>query len=133
MAKSYEYNAQYVGEDDAQAIANTTANRYCDAETSISFTMREATQRTVDGKQVIRWVPFFTPLTRVNRVVDYSNDVVLSTKCNFNDNVTMMQKGMLSYIETSFPEHTTKYTFGISTPTDISQNNSVIQNAINNS
>ena len=78
------------------------------------------------------WVPFFTPLTRATKIIDYTNDVVLSARCNFDPNTIMMQKSMLSYIETKFPEHTTKYTFGVSTPTDLSQNNSMVLNAINN-
>lgn len=139
--KSYSLNLNELGEDDAQDIANMMADRYCDAETSISFTMREIvestvtiedsqTQETVTTTERL-WVPFFTPLTRIKTIVDFYNDATISVMSNVDSSVAM-NKGMLSRYETEFPQFLTTYTFAMSIPTDATQNNSEILNAIRN-
>ena len=145
--KSFTYQIPELGYYNAKEIANHTAEMYCDAETSISFEVRELIEseeeRTFeeDGETVTRtvhvrtWYPTFDTLTRIHHIVDYSNDLTVSTKCNFEIGggaPTLPAKGMLSYVEHKFPEHITKYTFGVSTPTDITQNNSIIKNTLYN-
>lgn len=136
-SKAYTVEIKEIGLNNARKIAETLAERYCDAETSISFEVREL-YKEVDGTDgSIRrvWYPTFPVLTHVHMIADYSNDLTLSTRCNYPVNNTypiLPHKGMLSYAEHNFPKHTSKYTFGISTPTDVSQNNSIILSAINN-
>lgn len=134
--KAYSVEIKEIGLNNARAIAEQFAERYCDAETSISFNVRGLYKETDDGGNIHRvWYPTFPTLTHIHTLVDYSNDLVISTKCNYtvnNQYPVLPSKGMLSYVEHTFPEHISKYTFGISTPTDIAQDNSIIKNSINN-
>ena len=137
--KSFTTSIPEFGYENAKVVADQIAEMYCDAETSISFSVRELFEETKEvgseGETVTvrTWKPTFGQLTHIHNIYDYSNDLVVSTKVNFNRSVKMPSKGMLSYIEYKFPEHVTTYTFGVSTPTDMAQNNSIIKNAINNS
>jgi hypothetical protein len=132
--KQFSYAIPEIGYNAAKSIADLTAKKYCDAETSISFEVREMIEdeSALSTIPVRKWYPTFQPLTRVGNIVDYSNDLSIDTRCNFTSGVVMRSKGMLSLLERRFPEHITKYTFGIHTPTDMSQNTSIIQNAIRN-
>lgn len=140
--KMHTLTIPQISSADALAIANLLANRYCDAETSISFSMAEVVETSesevdsTSGNTVMvthyRWYPFFSPLTRAEKIVDYVNESTVSIVSNLDLVTKFYNKGMLSLYESSFPQHITKYTFGISTPTDVSQNNSVIMSAINN-
>ena len=117
----------------AQAIADLQAKYYCDSEQPISFTMRETTVNVNNNRTSIIWSPKFGNNTRISRIVDYSNDLVVSTASNLspNDpNKNRPAKGMISGWVRNFPEHTTTYTFGEIAPTDMTQNNSVIHTAI---
>jgi hypothetical protein len=122
--KSYSLDLLELGQLDAQDIANMMANRYCDAETSITFRMREITEARY-------WIPFFKPLTRIKTIVDFYNEATVSVMSNV-DNSVAMNKGMLSRYETEFPQFLTTYTFAMSIPTDATQNNSEILNALRN-
>jgi len=134
--KMHSLTIPQISEGDAKAIANLMANKYCDSETSISFSMAEIVEstETEDGVTTthFRWYPFFTPLTRAEKIVDYVNESTTSITSNLDLTSKFYNKGMLSLYESSFPQHITKYTFGISMPTDVSQNNSIILSAINN-
>ena len=139
--KSHSLDLVELGPSDAQDIANMLADRYCDAETSISFTMREISERTVtvtnpSTQEVTTtkewvWIPFFKPLTCIRTIVDFYNEMTVSVISNIDGTVTM-NKGMLSRYETEFPQFLTTYTFAMSVPTDATQNNSEILNAIRN-
>ncbi len=134
--KSYTIKIPQFGYKNAKAVANQIAAMYCDAETSISFDVRELIEKTIQvGDETVQsreWQPTFNQLTRVHNIYDYSNDLTVSSRMNFNRNIILPSKAMLSLIEYKFPEHVTTYTFGISTPTDITQNTSIIKNALNN-
>jgi hypothetical protein len=117
----------------AQAIADLQAKYYCDSEQPISFTMRETTVNVNNNRTSIIWSPKFSNNTRISRIVDYSNDLVVSTASNLSPNDPSKNrpaKGMISGWVRNFPEHTTTYTFGEIAPTDMTQNNSVIHTAI---
>lgn len=130
--KSISFTIKEMDEDNARAIAENIARRYCDAEDTISFAVREVVEELVEGATERVWYSTFGPLTRIKSIVDYSEDVVISVRDNFQLGYELMHKGMLTSYERTFPQHITKYTFGISTPTDITQNNSMIKNAIDN-
>ena len=134
---SFTYHLPQLGFANAKAIANLTAELFCDSETSISFEAREMLEEAYqDDEQNIsyvrQWDPLFSQLTRIHNIIDYSNDIHVSTKCNFDEGTTLNAKGLLSLVERRFPEHIATYTFGISTPTDLSQSTSMINNALNN-
>lgn len=135
---AFSYQLPQLGYANAKKIANLTAETFCDAETSISFEVREMTEESsvdTEGRTsyIRRWVPIFNQLTRIHNIIDYSNDLHISTKCNFGTGSTILHaKGLLSKVERTFPEHIARYTFGISTPTDLSQSTSIIYNSINN-
>ena len=124
------------GYANAKAVATQTAKMFCDAETSISFRVRELIEETEDAGGVPvttrTWRPTFDQLTHVHNIYDYTDDVIVSSTLNFNHGQRLASKAMLSLIEYSFPEHITTYTFGMSTPTDVTQNTSIIQNTLYN-
>lgn len=118
--------------DFAQKIADLLATIYCDSEQPITFTMRETSVNQSDSTAVI-WSPTFTNNVRINRLIDYSNDLMVSTASNLSPNDPSKNrpaKGMISRWVRNFPEHTTTYTFGEIAPTDMTQNNSIIHTAI---
>lgn len=107
---------------------------YCDAEQPITFTMRETTVgKTPEGNNQITWDSEFSKNTRIRRIIDYSNDLVVSTASNLSPNDATKNrpaKGMISRWVRNFPEHTTTYTFGEIAPTDMTQNDSIIKTAL---
>ena len=130
----YELSIPEATRNFAQYIANNIATMYCDAEQPITFTMRETTiGKTPEGNNQITWDSEFSKSTRIRRIIDYSNDLVVSTASNLSPNDATKNrpaKGMISRWTRNFPEHTTTYTFGEIAPTDMTQNDSIIKTAL---
>ena len=130
-----EYYIPEFKNDDAKAVAANTNERYCDSEQSIGFNLAEVHYDNESGRTGKYWQPYFSFLTRVGSIRDYSKDLVISNRSNFPVNgsfIEMKNKLTLSTAEYHFPEGYTEYWFGIMKPTTLTQNTSVINNIVYN-
>ena len=72
--KAYSVKIPQFGYRNAKAVANQLASMYCDAETSISFDVRELIEETRQvGDETVKvrtWYPTFGQLTRIHNIYD---------------------------------------------------------------
>lgn len=119
---------------DAQIIADNTNERNCDSEQSIAFRLAETHYSNVEMHEGKYWQPYFSQLTRVGEIYDYSKDLAISNKPNFSNSGTnrLVNKLTLSTVEYFYPQGYAEYWFGIVCPVDLTQNTSVINNIVYN-
>lgn len=124
--REQKFTIEEFGNIQAQNLVDTLADAYCDSEQSVGFSLRETHFEDKNAKTGKYWRRYFPEVTYVDMVVDYSHDLMLTTKSNFIDSATgrsvMPNKLTLSTYEYHFPEGNTEYWFGIMKPTDLTQN-----------
>ena len=133
--KEITYNIKEFGNYDADDVAIKVAESNCDSEQSIGFKLKELHKEIVDGHTVSYWQKYFPSITHVDKIYDYSHDLINTNMSNYKYGGAYHKlpgKLCLSTFEHNFPEGTTEYWFGIIKPTDVSQNSSEITNALYN-
>ena len=78
--KSVTYDIAEIDDTDANAIAFAVADSNCDSEQSVGFELKET---RLDSEGIRRWRARFAPVTHVNTVIDYSNDLMDSNRSNY--------------------------------------------------
>lgn len=108
----------------AETFARNLVDYRMEPQQSVSFTLREM-QGTGSS---LAWQPFFNPPTRVDSITSTADDFTVTNMSDDKSKGRRLQKLILSQYKRSYPEGTTKYTFGVMSNIDLAASTSQILN-----